>query len=72
MRWKTFALISALFLVTACEDDPIVGPGGEDDNGGGSYGVIHFNTPPVAPLDSASVEFVRPPEPARNDNPKRF
>lgn len=72
MRCATIALISALFLVTACEDDPIVGPGGQDDGGGGSYGVIHFKIRSETPHDGAAVDSVQAAVHVRNENPKRF
>jgi hypothetical protein len=86
MRFLAAALI-CLFLLSACEDDPIIGPGGDDDTGGGSYGVIHFDTRPdsqhragaadtAAIIDSVSSNtpdpMHAPPEALIPDNPKRF
>lgn len=64
----TLTLTAAL---TACEDDPIIGPGGDDDTGGGSYGVIHFRAAPGAdvPADSVRAFVLKAP---RTPNPQRF
>lgn len=87
MRFSAAAFICFFLLLSACEDDPIIGPGGEDDTGGGSYGVIHFNTRPDVRHDAgaantaATIDSVSdtPDDPARAatresipDNPKRF
>ena len=87
MRFSAVALVCAMILVAGCEDDPIIGPGGDDDTGGGSYGVIHFNVrpetikPPEIPdtrreaqRNGAPTDSVRPAtvKAATNDNPKRF
>lgn len=46
------ALLLALsFVVTGCADDPILGPEGPSDDGGGSYSVINR----LAPGDSVDV-----------------
>lgn len=59
-------LLSLVLLVSACSDDPILGPGddSDDDGGGGSYSVIKR----LAPADSADSTHVRPSRP----NPERF
>ena len=55
MRFSAAALICSFLLLSACEDDPIIGPGGGDDTGGGSYGVIHFSTRPDARHDAGAA-----------------
>lgn len=58
--------LSLVLLVSACSDDPILGPGDDsgDDGDGGSYSVIKR----LAPADTADSTHVRPSRP----NPERF
>lgn len=43
----TVLLLLAGVVFAACEDDPIIGPTDEDDSGGGSYGMLHFDRSPA-------------------------
>lgn len=52
------------FVLAGCEDDPILGPGEEDDDGG-SYGVLHFQR---TPADTSDAPAARP----LPHNPARF
>ncbi len=71
MRYLTIVLLSLSLALTACEDDPIIGPGGGDDTGGGSYGVIHFSTAPHEGGQADSLRaFVH--DAPRKNNPQRF
>ena len=55
-----------MLVFAGCDDDPIIGPT-DDDTGGGSYGVIHFNTSPDDPgTEAAQVDTLK------KENPKRF
>ncbi|PSQ84196.1 MAG: hypothetical protein BRD44_01825 [Bacteroidetes bacterium QS_7_67_15] len=57
-------LLAGLLTLTACADDPILGPqDGDDSGGGGSYGNLNRLTPPAS--DSAAADSSRP-------NPHRF
>lgn len=49
-------LLGGGMLVAGCSDDPILGPGGPTDDGGGSYGVINR----LAPDDSTTVTAPNP------------
>ena len=66
MHIRTVLLILAVLAFAACDDDPIIGPT-DDDTGGGSYGVIHFNTSPVEPGAGAAKS-----DSLTKENPKRF
>lgn len=66
MRLRTVIFILATMSITACEDDPIIGPT-DNDTGGGSYGVIHFNTSPEEPARQATEL-----DSLNKENPKRF
>lgn len=70
-RWGSFASTGALLaaiilLVSACSDDPILGPDDNlpEDDGGGSYSTIER----LAPKDTATAS----PSPPPSDNPERF
>lgn len=66
MHIRTVLFILATLVFAGCDDDPIIGPT-DDDTGGGSYGVIHFNTSPDEPgIDTADVDTLT------KENPKRF
>ena len=58
-------LLTGLLTLTACADDPILGPQNDDDSSssGGSYGNLNHLTPPAS--DSATAGSSRP-------NPRRF
>ncbi len=65
-------LLSTMLLVTACSDDPILGPDdGKPDDSGGSYSVIKRLSPPdtTAVPDSGDVSS---PTPSAAPNPERF
>ncbi len=66
MRIRMVVLMLAAVSLAACDDDPIIGPTG-DDTGGGSYGVIHFNASPQEPDGRAAQ-----PDSVKQVNPKRF
>lgn len=66
MRYKTILFILATSVLAACADDPIIGPT-DSDSGGGSYGVIHFNTSPEEPADQEPER-----DAIKKENPKRF
>ncbi len=66
MRFTTVILVAAMLALSACNDDPIIGPTDEDTNGG-SYGVIHFNTTPEEPGEEPSALDAK-----KKENPKRF
>lgn len=38
-------LLSAVTVTVGCSDDPILGPEGPSDSGGGSYGVLNEFAP---------------------------
>jgi len=58
-------LLASLLTLTACADDPILGPKGEDDSGGGgSYGNVNRLTPSAS--DSAAAAD------SSRSNPQRF
>lgn len=62
-------LLPCLLVLSACADDPILGPTDGETEGGGSYSVIERLAPSdtTAATDSADVGPVDPP-----DNPERF
>lgn len=75
-QWGSFGVAGALLLVallvSACSDDPILGPDdGAPDDSGGSYSVIKK----LAPTDTAAVPdsaHVEPASPSPSRNPERF
>lgn len=49
-------LLSLVVITIGCSDDPILGPEGPSDGGGGSYGVINE----LAPSDSTDEPTSNP------------
>lgn len=43
-------------LMAGCSDDPILGPGGPTDDGGGSYGVINRLAPDDSTITAPNPE----------------
>jgi hypothetical protein len=50
------ALFVTALLLTACSDDPVLGPEGPSDDGGGSYGVINQFAPGDSTDDASNPE----------------
>lgn len=65
MRIRIVIVAMAALMLSACNDDPIIGPTDEETDGG-SYGVIHFNTSPEAPSEAGNARE------AETKNPERF
>jgi hypothetical protein len=64
-------LLSTMLLVTACSDDPILGPDdGKPDDSGGSYSVIKRLAPPDTGASADTARTASPPPPG--SNPERF
>lgn len=67
---------TAALALYACEDDPILPPGGSEPDDGGSYGQMRLDVEPVfgEPADSSSSvqDSVREREPSRAVNPTLF
>lgn len=58
--------------LSACSEDPILGPSEEsDDRGGGSYSSIHRLSPPSPPTDSTAPATASTLDPS-DPNPERF
>ena len=63
-------LLVFVFVLSACSDDPILGPTEDSSDDGGSYSSINRLAPPDTGTTAAPV---RPPEEDRpNANPERF
>jgi len=70
-RWRAFAAVAAVVLavsvlISACSDDPVLGPSDGESDGGGSYSVIKELAQPDT-VDGDSLQRSPPPE-----NPERF
>lgn len=65
-------LLPCLVLLSACSDDPILGPDDGEAEEGGSYSVIKR----LAPADSAATPDTAatalPSRPTPDENPERF
>jgi hypothetical protein len=65
-------LLSCLVLLSACSDDPILGPDDGEAEEGGSYSVIKR----LAPADTAAARDTAatplPSHPGPDENPERF
>ncbi|PSQ88179.1 MAG: hypothetical protein BRD43_04880 [Bacteroidetes bacterium QS_4_64_154] len=63
-------LLVFVFVLSACSDDPILGPTEDSSDDGGSYSSINRLAPPDTGTTAAPVG---PPEEGRpNANPERF
>ena len=51
-------LLVGAMMLAGCSDDPVLGPEGPSDSGGGSYGVINQ----IAPDDSSAASPASNPE----------
>lgn len=64
-------LLPCLLLLSACSDDPILGPSDGESEEGGSYSVIKR----LAPTDTTTTDSTASPLPSPTppaDNPERF
>jgi len=52
----SMALFVTALLLTGCSDDPVLGPEGPSDDGGGSYGVINQFAPGDSTDDASNPE----------------
>jgi len=59
--------IAVSVLISACSDDPVLGPSDGESDGGGSYSVIEKLAQPDAATEADSTEA----SPAQK-NPERF
>lgn len=64
-------LLPGLMLLSACSDDPILGPSDGESEDGGSYSAIKRLAPAdTASADSTAVPLLLPTPPP--NNPERF
>ena len=59
--------IAVSVLISACSDDPVLGPSDGEPDGGGSYSVIEKLAQPGAAAEADSTEASPAPK-----NPERF
>ena len=52
----SMAVFVTALLLTGCSDDPVLGPEGPSDDGGGSYGVINQFAPGDSTDDASNPE----------------
>jgi hypothetical protein len=69
-RWRSLAAILAVsiagsVLISACSDDPVLGPSDGESEGGGSYSVIEKLARPNAAEPDSTDASSTPPNPER-------